>query len=70
MQEFEKNKNNLNPLLDSHHDLEVYTRQREKDTCTWILELEGYKSWRESQLSSILCVNGESGRFYVIFTFR
>ncbi|KAI9774482.1 MAG: hypothetical protein M1839_001715 [Geoglossum umbratile] len=61
LQDFETNTKALNPLPDSRPTFEAHIKQLEEGTCEWILELDRYKDWRESEDSDILYVKGEAG---------
>ena len=60
LQDFEKNKKNLNPWSDSQAALQRYLK-REEGTCMWIFDVPEYTAWRDSSQSGLLCVQGKDG---------
>ena len=62
-QEFEKNKKLLNPLANTTGPLKALLADKHDGTCGWIFEDDEYNEWYGSQVSNMLCLTGEAGRF-------
>ncbi|KAL8731397.1 MAG: hypothetical protein Q9181_004325 [Wetmoreana brouardii] len=60
LQQFDKNKKQLNPWSDSHATLQTYEK-REPGTCEWIFDSKEYTSWRDSVHSNLLRIQGTTG---------
>ena len=58
---FDTNKELLNPSDDSKEAFIEHKKRREPNTCTWIFEQKQYGNWCESVESGLLWVSGGGG---------
>lgn len=66
-EKFDSNTKILKPTNAAETALRKNLGRREKDTCSWILELDKYKTWRTSVGGSLLWVSGVGGLGKSIF---
>ena len=59
--QFNKHRASLGPLIDQQSSYEEKIKQREAGTCSWILDLDEYKEWRDGPKSGLLWVSGGPG---------
>lgn len=60
-QDFEKNKQRLNPLTDTSEPVVEALRQKHAGTCEWVLNNDLYTRWYQASRSSLLYFTGETG---------
>jgi hypothetical protein len=62
LQEWERNKEILNPQKDTSDALGTAIDQRHPETCQWIFEHPAYIEWKDSTNNGLLCLSGQQGK--------